>query len=282
MSDAGRDLERELAVAERLAREAGALIERYFGSGIAVEYKPGEEGPVTRADKEANALLVAGLRDAFPDDGTLSEEAPDDGSRRRCRRVWMVDPLDGTKDFIRGLHGFSVMIGLCEAGVPILGVIYQPTARQLYRAARGHGAELVAPDGTVGRIHVSTVAEPSGIRLVASQSHRSEAIDRVRETLGVHDELNIGSVGLKLGLIARGERDLYVNPASLSSLWDTCGPEALLAEAGGRITDLYGAKLDYLGDSLKNSRGLVASNGVLHEQVIAQIKPLFVDGAERH
>lgn len=269
------NLSRELSVAESLVREAGAVVLRYFGSGIAVEYKPGEEGPVTRADREADHLIVEGLRRAFPGDGLLSEEAPDDGSRWRSERVWMIDPLDGTKDFIHGRHGFSVMVGLAIAGRPSLGMIFQPTTGTLYRAWRGGGAWQVGPDGTTTRLQVSTVSELAGIRLVASASHRTEAIDRVRTALGVADEMNIGSVGLKLGLIARGERDLYINPVSHSSLWDTCGPEALLDEAGGRMTDLHGGPLDYTGRSLKNERGLVASNGLVHELVVEKLRALW-------
>ena len=264
----------EIAVAERLAREAAAIVKSYFGSPIKVDYKPGE-GPVTAADREADALIRAGLRAQFPDDGLLTEETPDDDSRRRRERVWMVDPLDGTSDFVRGRSGFAVMIGLGFAGRPLLGVVLAPLSGVLYRAVRGEGAERVDPDGTVTRLAVSTVDELAAIRLVASKSHRTEAIDRVRGALGVQDEMNIGSVGLKLGLIARGERDLYVNPESHASLWDTCAPEVILAEAGGRTTDLAGLPLDYLGPSLRHQRGLVASNGRLHERVIETLRPLF-------
>jgi len=271
-------------VAERLAREAGALALRYFGSGIAVEYKgeAGEDGPVTRADREANALIVDGLARAFPGDGLLSEEIPDDGRWRAADRTWMVDPLDGTRDFIRGHAGWSTMIGLCVEGRPALGIVYQPTAQRLYRAGDGLRAERVDEDGSVRALAVSGVSEPGAIRLVASKSHRTEVIDRVRAALGVTDELNVGSVGLKLGLIAQGDRDLYVNPAGRSSLWDTCGPEAILAGAGGRLSDLAGHSLDYSGrTSLKNDRGLVASNGRLHDEVIARIAAIFPDGHPR-
>jgi 3'(2'), 5'-bisphosphate nucleotidase len=129
------------------------------------------------------------------------------------------------------------------------------------------------------RLQVSTVRDLTSIRLVASASHRTEAIDRVRAALGVRDEMNVGSVGLKLALIAQGDRDLYVNPASRSSLWDSCGPEAILVAAGGRLTDLAGAPLDYTGrTSLANERGLVASNGVVHDEVIARLATLFPGG----
>jgi 3'(2'), 5'-bisphosphate nucleotidase len=275
------DLRRELEVAERLAREAGALALRYFGTDIAVEYKghAGADGPVTRADREANALIVGGLEEAFPGDGLLSEEIPDDGRWRSATRTWMVDPLDGTREFIRGLNGWSSMIGLCVDGRPALGVVYQPATGLLYRAANGLAAERLDAAGRAERLRVSEVTDPAAIRLVASKSHRTETIDRVRAALGTDDELNVGSVGLKLGLIASGSRDLYVNPSGRSSLWDTCGPEAILDGAGGRLTDLAGAPLDYSGGpGLKNARGLVASNGRLHDVVLERIASLFPGG----
>lgn len=264
----------ELAVVEGLCRRAGELVRGYFGSGIPVEQKPGE-GPVTRADREASELIVAGLRAEFPADGILSEEAPDDGSRRLAPRVWMVDPVDGTSDFVRGREGFAVMVGLLVGAEPTLGVVLQPTTGLLYRAVRGQGAERVDAAGEAGPLAVSTVDDLAEVRLVASLSHRSHDIDRVRAALGVRDELNLGSIGLKLGLIARGERDLYVNPDSHSSLWDTLGPEVILVEAGGRLSDLFGAPIDYRSPSLRHRRGLVASNGRLHPRVIARLGPLF-------
>ncbi len=207
------DLERELRVAETLAREAGALVLRYFGTDLRVDTKAGNE-PVTRADREASDHIVGGLRAAFPGDIVISEEAPDD--RRRL-----------------------------EA------------------------------DGARRRLRCATTADPGALRLVASRSHRSPEIDAVKSALGIADEMNIGSVGLKLGLIALDERDLYVNPSSKSSAWDTCAPEAILHEAGGRITDLDGEPLRYDRLELKNDRGLLASNGPPHDQLVEKLRPLF-------
>lgn len=267
-------MERELGVAEALAREAGALILRYFGTDIAVDNKAGNE-PVTRADREASELIVRGLREAFPADVIISEEAADD--RRRLepgQRVWFVDPLDGTRDFIRGRKGFSVMIGLCLEGRPAMGVVFQPHGERLYGAAPGSGTWVVDAEGR-RPLRCSTITDPGKLRLVASRSHRTPEIDAVKKALGIDDEMNIGSVGLKLGLIALGERDLYVNPSSKSSAWDTCAPEALLVHAGGRITDLAGAPLVYDAPDLRNERGLLASNGVVHDQVVEKLRPLF-------
>jgi 3'(2'), 5'-bisphosphate nucleotidase len=268
------DLHRELEVAIRLALEAGALIRGFHASGIAVDRKAGNE-PVTQADRDANALLVAGLSAAFPDYGMLSEEAPDDGTRLTRERVWMIDPIDGTQDFIRGDSGFATMIGLLDGELPALGVVYQPLPDRLYFATRWQGAFCREGTDAPVRLYVSTVSDPADIRMVASKSHREEVIDRVRDELGIRDELNVGSVGLKLGLIARGDRDLYVNPSGHSKLWDTCGPQAILDEAGGRVSDSRGAPLLYRGAELANLRGLIASNARLHEEVIARLAKLF-------
>jgi len=274
------DLRRELETAVELARRAGARIRALQGAQLAVERKD-DDSPVTQADREANALIIAALAAAFPGDGILSEEAPDDGSRLASQRVWMVDPIDGTKDFIRGRDGFAVMIGLLDGDHPALGAVYQPIGDKLYFATRGQGAFVVRDGGAPERIHVSDVADLTQIRMVASKSHRTATIDRVREELGISDELNVGSVGLKLGLIAEGLRDLYVNPAGHSKLWDACAPEALLVEAGGRLTDLYGAPLDYRGRELGNLRGLIASNGRLHDEVVGRLAALFARGPAR-
>jgi 3'(2'), 5'-bisphosphate nucleotidase len=274
------NLRPELDTAVAAARRAGERIRALWGSGLAVERKD-DDSPVTQADREADALIVAALAAAFPTDGILSEEAPDDGSRLQRPRVWMVDPLDGTKDFIRGREGFAVMIGLLVDDRPALGVVYQPVGDKLYFATRGSGAFVAHGGGAPTRLHVSDVADPAQIRMVASKSHRTEAIDHVRAELGISDELNVGSVGLKLGLIAEGIRDLYVNPAGHSKLWDACGPEAILVEAGGRLSDLSGAPLDYRGRELGNTRGLIASNGVLHAEVVQRLAALFPGGRTR-
>jgi 3'(2'), 5'-bisphosphate nucleotidase len=271
---------RELDTAVALARRAGELIRGLQGGALGVEQKA-DDSPVTVADRQADALIVAGLRAAFPDDAVLSEEAPDDGSRHQSARVWMVDPIDGTKDFIGGRDGYAVMIGLLDGERPVVGAVYQPVGDKLYQAVRGGGAFLARGGGAPAPIHVSSIGELAQIRMVASASNRSATIDRVREQLGISDELNVGSVGLKLGLIAEGVRDLYVNPAGHSKLWDVCGPEVLLVEAGGRLSDALGQPLVYRDPELGNVRGLIASNGIVHERVVAKLAALFPGGAVR-
>jgi 3'(2'), 5'-bisphosphate nucleotidase len=266
---------RELQTAQRLAREAGAIAMTYFrGDDLTVERKKHDE-PVTIADKEASRVIVSGLREAFPDDVVISEENADDLRRLEVDRVWYVDPIDGTKDFIKGRDGFSVMIGLCDGLRPVVGVVYQPLGDRMFLAAPDVGAWFLAPEQPARSLRVSDVSDAGQVRLVASASHRSPEIDQVKSALGIDNEFNIGSVGLKISLISLAERDLYVNPSSHSKTWDTCAPEAILEAAGGRMTDLYGDPLPYDVERMDRSRGMVASNGHVHDEVIARLAPLF-------
>jgi 3'(2'), 5'-bisphosphate nucleotidase len=266
----GVTLARELEVAYTVAREAAAMVRAQQRPGMRVDHKH-EGEPVTEADLAANALIVARLGAAFPDDTILSEEIPDDGSRLRASRVWMVDPIDGTRDFIRGDSGYAVMIGLCIDGRPQLGVVSQPATGITWAGVVGDGAWSEQPDGVRSPLHPSERKEPPGIRLVASKSHRTHDIDLFRKALGVDDEINIGGVGLKVALVAEGSRDLYVYPGGRTKIWDSCAPEAIIVAAGGRLTDTYGDPLTYTTPDLLNRRGLIASNGLLHDLVVGTI-----------
>jgi 3'(2'), 5'-bisphosphate nucleotidase len=263
--------ERELARAIELARTAGAEVLRMQRGELAVEMKPGDE-PVTVADHRASELIVAGLAASFAADPIISEELTPAPGALGAPRFWLVDPIDGTKDFIRGEDGYSVMIGLVCDGRPTVGVVYQPVIDRLFYGTPD-GA-WVTYQGETHPLTVSAVTAAADVRLVASKSHRSTAIDQVKQQLGIANELNIGSVGVKLCVIAAGQRDLYVNPVSKTKAWDTCAPEAILVPAGGRLSDLFGNPIEYTKE-LAHKRGLVASNGRVHDEVIAKLTPLF-------
>jgi len=269
------ELGRELTTALELARAAGAIVMKLRNGELDVELKPGDE-PVTVADRRSSELIVAGLRAAFPNDPLISEELPPAPGALGADRLWLIDPIDGTKDFIRGDEGFSIMIGLMRGGRPALGVVHQPAAggpsgRTFFATPDGGAFALVGDQ--LAPLRVSEVASAGGARLVASKSHRSDAMEQLKTTLGITDELNVGSVGIKLSLIALGIRDLYISPVSKTKAWDSCAPEAILTRAGGRLSDLFGAPIDYT--QLGHPRGMVASNGVIHDEVIAKVAPLF-------
>jgi 3'(2'), 5'-bisphosphate nucleotidase len=250
--------ERELAV--RLAREAGAIALKHRCPDIAFEEKPDDLGPVTAADKEADAHIREALRRAFPKDGLLTEETPDDGRWRNHVRVWMVDPLDGTKEFVRGHGEFSAMIGLAVDGEPVVGAVYQPVGDLLYAASRGGGAQMHR-GADVGMLQVGTEV-PKVLEMAVSRSHRSNKLDLFFAAMRPLREVVSGSVGLKVGLIAAGKASAYLS-ASRCSLWDTCGPDAILRESGGVMTDLWGAPVDYR-NGVEHTRGLFCGTGAVH------------------
>ena len=251
-------LERELDASRNLALEAGRILMQIYETDFSVQYK-GATDPVTEADRLANDFLVAALRKRFPDDGVVAEESPDISDALRHGRCWYVDPLDGTKEFVARNGEFAVMLGLAIEGRAALGVVYQPVTDKLYSGVVGSGAQLRAGAQTRA-LRVSSQADPAKLRLVVSRSHRSSDIDKVAQRLGIAEERRSGSVGLKVGLIAEREADLYVHTSDKSSAWDACGPEAVVRAADGRFSDLNGDDFVYGGHDLRTARGILACN----------------------
>ncbi|MEO0324213.1 MAG: 3'(2'),5'-bisphosphate nucleotidase CysQ [Myxococcota bacterium] len=265
-------LQRELETATELAIEASRLILDVYAKDFTVAYKSPRD-PVTDADAQANALIVAGLREAFPDDGVVAEESPDRSDALRAGRCWYVDPLDGTKEFIAKNGEFAVMIGLTLDGESRLGVVLQPAKDKLYTGIVDSGAWLTRGvlAGTAARepLRVTDTAEPSALRMLASRSHRDAATGHFAETLGITQERPHGSVGLKVGLIAEREADVYVHPSNRASAWDACAPEAILRAAGGRFTRMDGKPFRYGGSTdMANHGDIFACNAAAYDAVL--------------
>jgi 3'(2'), 5'-bisphosphate nucleotidase len=260
------DLTQELEFVTKLAREAATIVNTFYIGSSEVRYKPGDE-PVTEADRSANQHIVNRIRARFPEDGILSEESKDDLARLKYARVWIIDPLDGTKEFIARNGEFSIMIGLAIAGRPAMGVVQQPATGLLYAGAVGQGAFLYE-DGERIELTVSDLAELRNMTMVSSRSHRQQIVDRIRAQLNITRERVSGSVGLKVGLISRQLADLYIHPSPGCKEWDLCAPQALLEAAGGRITDCWGNPLRYNKRDVRAHNGIIATNGVLHDQVV--------------
>jgi 3'(2'), 5'-bisphosphate nucleotidase len=270
--------EREIQVATELARDAGAILLAHYHSPFLVEHKVNalqEMEEVTAADREANDLIVSRLAVEFPDDGILAEESADTEDRLTKERVWLIDPMDGTKNFVQRDGDFAVQIGLAVGGEAAIGAVYQPVRDVLYRAVHGEGAWREEGAQTAERMRVSTRTDPNQMVLASSRSHRSPRMERVVESFGFKDETRRGSVGVKIGLIAEQQADLYLHLSPSTKQWDTCAPEIVLTEAGGRLTDLFGKPLRYNAVRIDNRNGVVATNGVAHEIVIENLKPLL-------
>ncbi len=263
-----REFGRESEVASQLAREAGEVILRIYATDFPVDYKA-KDDPVTEADRLASRVIVEGLRRDFPNDMVVSEEEPISTLASVPDRVWYVDPLDGTQEFIKRNGEFAVMIGLAVDGRPRVGVVFRPVTAELFVGIVGQGAWLGTNEGK-GPLRVSGEIDPSRLRLVASRSHRDHRVDEVRRRLGISEESRIGSVGIKVGLLVTRQAEVYVEPSSMTKAWDSCAPEAILHAGGGRMTDLEGAPLRYVPSDVRNWKGLVATNEACHDRVISE------------
>ncbi len=266
----------ELGFVRELALEAGEVVMSHYGTDYDVDDKEGQ--PVTVADRQSNDLIVKTLTERFPGDSILAEETPvTDQTWRTAERCWIVDPLDGTSDFVKGRVGFAVMIGLCVRGEPVLGVVNVPKAGRMFLGLVGEGAEEER-EGERHTLKTSARAETSELRVIASIAHRDEALETMLTALEPAETLSVGSVGYKVGKICADEADLYVAPTSHISLWDTCGPQAILHAAGGRFLDTDGNPLVYTGPGLKHARGLLATNGASADAVVAKVAGVWKAG----
>ncbi len=262
-------LEAELKAARELAYEAGRILMSIYAKDFSVAYK-GANNPVTEADQQVNTFLVRELRSRFPEDGIVAEETADQSEAQHKRRCWFVDPLDGTKEFIAKNGEFSVMLGLAVDGASQLGVVYQPSLDKLYSGVVGQGASL-RERGDERALQVSEQADPGALRLVVSRSHRPDSIEQIMQKLGATREMPSGSVGVKVGLIAEQRADLYVHVSDKSSLWDACGPEAILKAAGGRFSHVDGSAINYRASEMANLKGILACNAASYEPVLAAV-----------
>ena len=247
------DVETALEFACATARVAGREILQHYDTAV-VGAKAGGS-PVTSADHASNEIIVDALRSRFADHAVLSEESKDSAARETARYVWIVDPLDGTKEFISKNGEFSVMIALVEDGDVKLGVVYKPVGDVLYYAASGHGA--FRSNGDVRRLELDAGPRDK-VRMVGSRSHADPAVQALAERLGARIT-PCGSVGLKCALIAEGASDLYVHPVSYISEWDTAAPEILLREAGGTVSGCDGQRLRYNKRDPRQHDGILAA-----------------------
>jgi len=274
-------LEKELETAVALARLAGETIMRHYAAGFVTEHKIGVDNfsePVTIADREASRIIVDGLAAAFPHDGILSEEEVDDLELRLSkRRVWIIDPIDGTAGFINHDGDFGVQIGLAEDGVPVAGVVYLPFHDSLGYAVKGSGSFLITGGGKAERLYTSRKNTLREMTLAISRNHPSQRMARIIRHFNFSKTIKRGSVGLKTALIAAQSCDAYIHPSPWTKLWDTCAPQIILEEAGGRLTDLFGHEIRYDCGDLQNRNGIVATNGAAHPLVIGHLKSVLAE-----
>ncbi|MBW3566340.1 MAG: 3'(2'),5'-bisphosphate nucleotidase CysQ [Proteobacteria bacterium] len=224
-----------LAPLVEIAKRAGQRILAVYNTDFDVTTK-GDNSPLTQADLAANREIVAGLRELTPDLPILSEESAEIpwGERRHWQRYWLVDPLDGTKEFIKKNGEFTVNIALIENGKPIIGVVHVPVVGTTYLGAAGAGAMMQKSNGDTRMISVQPSATQPP-RVVASRSHRGPEVDAYLENLGEHVVISMGS-SLKLCLVAQGKADVYPRLGPTSE-WDTAAAHAVVNAAGGKVVE---------------------------------------------
>lgn len=253
------NLERELEVAKACAVEAGRAIMDIYenATDMQVTYKDGDM-PLTAADKASNAIIVKALKEAFPEYAVLSEEEKDDLARLDNDFCFVVDPLDGTKEFIKRNGQFTVNIALSYKHESVMGVIYVPVTGELYYASRGQGAYLDTKEQKGRRLQVSDVTDKDQIRMVMSSSHGCEQMDRLLKKYGITNFVKMGS-SLKGCVIARGEAEVYYryNP---TMEWDTAAMQCIVEEAGAIFRQMDETPMTYNRTDSLNAKGFYIIN----------------------
>ncbi|MCR5624973.1 MAG: 3'(2'),5'-bisphosphate nucleotidase CysQ [Lachnospiraceae bacterium] len=253
------DLTKELEIAKDLAVKAGeAIMEVYADEEkFNVTYKEGHM-PLTNADRAANAIIVKGLKENFPDYAILSEEEKDDKVRLSNDYCFVVDPLDGTKEFIKRNGQFTVNIALSYQHKSVMGVIYVPVTEELYFAAKGVGAFYQAKGKEPEKIHVTEETDLTKVRLVMSSSHGAPEMDQLIEKYGFKNFVAMGS-SLKGCLVAKGEAEIYYrhNP---TMEWDTAAMQCIVEEAGAIFRQMDDTEMLYNREDSLNAKGFYIIN----------------------
>ena len=233
----------------KVADEASKRVLHIYQSDFKVSYKD-DNSPITAADLASHEEIARGLRNISHDIPILSEEGQAVGweERKHWRRFWLIDPIDGTKDFTQRTGEFTVNIALIEDGEPVMGVVTAPAAMEAYWGGKGQGAHK---RDRIGAVHRISVSEPKAVkRVVASKNHLNEETRAYIDALGDHELVQAGS-SLKLCLIAEGRADIYPRLGPTCE-WDTAAAHAVLAAAGGRVERLDGSPLLYGKEDLLN------------------------------
>lgn len=251
--------EKELEISKIAAIKAGEAIMEIYNDAedMQIEYKDGNM-PLTAADKAANRVIVDLLKENFPSYAILSEEEKDNPERLKNDLCFIVDPLDGTKEFIKRNGQFTVNIALAYKHESIMGVIYVPVTGELYYAAQGQGSYNKKQDGRIEELHVSDNTDISTLKVVASNSHGCAEMDELLRKYNLTNLVKIGS-SLKGCLVASGQADIYYrfNP---TMEWDTAAMQCIAEEAGAIFKQMDGSPMTYNRKDSRNNKGFYIIN----------------------
>jgi len=241
-----------------IARAAGDAILKVYQGEFDVEIKA-DKSPLTAADRASHDVIEKGLRESFPEVPILSEEGKDIDyeQRKSWTRFWLVDPLDGTKEFIKRNGEFTVNIALIEGQSPVAGVVFVPERQALYLGVRGDGAYRQQGDGEFAPIHVRKPSAEEGLAVVMSRSHPSPELAEYLRDIKVAEAVSVGS-SLKFCVLAEGRADLYPRLGPTME-WDTAAGQAVAEAAGATVKQLSGEGLVYNKENLLNTHFIVTT-----------------------
>ena len=248
---------------------AGDKILEIYESDFQVEKKD-DNSPITKADLESNKIIKESLlQTGIP---ILSEEDADDKSRTDSDKVWIIDPLDGTQDFVNKTGEFTVMVGLVENHIPVMGLVYWPTEKKLYFAEKDLGAFCHNSERWT-EISVRKIEGFEKSLALVSRHHLSDKEKKMLDHLKIKNTASIGSC-LKVMEIASGNADIYLTSTNKMKQWDTAASHCIISEAGGKMTDISGNDLVYNTESVNHENGLLVTNGLIHQETVSRISKL--------
>lgn len=256
-------------------REAGELALGKFRAPLK-SWNKDNNSPVSEVDIAVNEFLQERLRDPTGTIGWLSEETEDDPERLRARRLWIIDPIDGTRGFAQKNGEFSIMVGFVRKGRIELGIVAQPATQRLTYATRGGGCwRRDGTDAAAARCQVTNIDSLERATLTQSRSRNPDKPSRWVQALRPAQVIESHSAGIKLALVARGEADMYLNTYDAFHDWDICAGHILVSEAGGKVTGSDGETLVYGLPGAWQRHGLLATNGQIHDAALARIAPVL-------
>ena len=273
-----------LAIARSVGWGASYLLRSYYSSQLRsgdLEIKDKQGDPVTAADIAVSHYILERLQENLGDRefGYISEETYNLESYQQSNQpwVWIIDPLDGTRDFIEKTGEYAIHIALVKHGRPVLAVVAYPEAEKLYYATLGSGTFVETRDGKVTRKEISTRNKIEDFILVVSRTHRDERFNNLLQQLPYKNQKHIGSIGCKIAAIVEHQADVYISLSGKSAPkdWDLAAPELILTEAGGQFTHFDGTPLMYNQGDVSQWGGLLASNGQCHAQLCQEAERIL-------
>ena len=248
--------------------KAGEKIIEIYNTDFSTEKKD-DDSPITQADIESNKILKEVLEKTGI--SILSEEDTDDKKRLSEKKIWIIDPLDGTTDFVNRTGEFTVMVGLVENQRSVMGIIYWPIKKKMYLAEAGKGAFCYNEEWE--KIEVTMMSEMQNCHALVSRHHLSEKEKKLLDEMEISVVTSIGS-SLKVTEIASGEAEIYLTTTNKMKQWDTCASNCIISEAGGKMTDISGKEMVYNTESVNHENGILVTNGLIHQDALDAVSRL--------